>query len=80
MGLASEVAVKSSGPSPRSGLCSFHCTVFKHLDYCDSKTMSESLFPGQRQKKNSIKRQDTREQERAEKLQGSREWFKIGAG
>lgn len=67
-------------PLSRSRLCSFHCTVFKHLDYCDSKTMSESLFPGQRQKKNSIKRQGAREQERAEKMQGSGGSFKIRAG
>lgn len=78
MGLASEMAVKSSGPSPTPGFVPF--TVFKHLDYCDSKTMSESLFPGQRRKKNSIKRQGALEQKQVEKLQGSGESFKIRAG
>lgn len=63
-----------------SRLCSFLCTVFKHLDYCDSKTMSESLFPGQLQKKNSIKRQSALETGASWKAARFRELFKIRTG
>lgn len=67
-------------PLSHSMLCSFHCTIFKHFDCCDSKTISESLFPGQLPKKNSIKRQGALEQKQAETLQGSGELFKTRTG